>query len=71
MIRAFRFNERDGARQHGAVAGAYAADQRRDVGRGEGGGTGFLIDKDGTIATNHHVIENATRVRAPSRVTLP
>src|ERR1700719_383680 len=40
MIRALRFNERDGARQHGAVAGAYAADQRRDVGRGEGGGTG-------------------------------
>jgi S1-C subfamily serine protease len=30
---------------------------------GEGGGTGFLIDKDGTIATNHHVIENATRIR--------
>jgi S1-C subfamily serine protease len=29
----------------------------------EGGGTGFLIDKQGTIATNHHVIENATRVR--------
>jgi serine protease Do len=29
----------------------------------EGGGTGFLIDKEGTIATNHHVIENATRVR--------
>jgi S1-C subfamily serine protease len=30
---------------------------------GEGGGTGFLIDKDGTLVTNHHVIENATRVR--------
>ena len=30
---------------------------------GEGGGTGFVIDKEGTIATNHHVIENATRVR--------
>jgi S1-C subfamily serine protease len=29
----------------------------------EGGGTGFLIDKRGTIATNHHVIENANRVR--------
>jgi len=29
----------------------------------EGGGTGFLIGQDGTIATNHHVIENATRVR--------
>ncbi|APR84518.1 HtrA protease/chaperone protein [Minicystis rosea] len=29
----------------------------------EGGGTGFLVDKDGTIATNHHVIEGAARVR--------
>lgn len=25
---------------------------------GNGGGTGFLIDNDGTIATNHHVIEH-------------
>jgi serine protease Do len=29
----------------------------------EGGGTGFLIDDEGTIATNHHVIDHATRVR--------
>jgi len=29
----------------------------------EGGGTGFLIDKDGVIATNHHVVENASKVR--------
>jgi S1-C subfamily serine protease len=29
----------------------------------EGGGTGFLIDQQGTLATNHHVIDNATRVR--------
>jgi hypothetical protein len=28
----------------------------------EGGGTGFLIDTEGTIATNHHVIEDANRV---------
>jgi len=28
-----------------------------------GGGTGFLIDKRGTIATNHHVIEDAKRVK--------
>ncbi len=29
----------------------------------EGGGTGFLIDRQGTIATNHHVIEDAQTVR--------
>jgi serine protease Do len=29
----------------------------------DGGGTGFLIDKDGTIATNHHVIDGALRVQ--------
>jgi S1-C subfamily serine protease len=29
----------------------------------EGGGTGFLIDTEGTIATNHHVIENAAHAR--------
>jgi serine protease Do len=28
--------------------------------RGGGGGTGFLIDNKGTIATNHHVIDGAT-----------
>lgn len=26
---------------------------------GEGGGTGFLVDREGTIVTNHHVIEMA------------
>jgi serine protease Do len=29
----------------------------------EGGGTGFLIDGEGTIATNHHVIDGAAHVR--------
>lgn len=29
----------------------------------EGGGTGFLIDSDGTIATNHHVIDNAKELQ--------
>lgn len=29
----------------------------------EGGGTGFLVDNDGTIATNHHVIDAASAVR--------
>lgn len=30
---------------------------------GDGGGTGFLVDRDGTIATNHHVIDGASHVR--------
>jgi len=29
----------------------------------DGGGTGFVIDKEGTIATNHHVIGDAAAVR--------
>ncbi|MFW5739157.1 MAG: S1C family serine protease [Myxococcota bacterium] len=28
-----------------------------------GGGTGFLIDDEGTIATNHHVISSAKQIR--------
>jgi serine protease Do len=32
-------------------------------GQGEGSGTGFLIDGEGTIATNHHVIAGAANVR--------
>ena len=30
---------------------------------GDGGGTGFIIEKSGTIATNFHVIEHATDVK--------
>jgi serine protease Do len=30
---------------------------------GEGGGTGFVVDRNGMIATNHHVIEGASAVR--------
>ncbi len=30
---------------------------------GEGGGTGFIIDTSGTIATNYHVIQNATDLK--------
>ena len=32
-------------------------------GRSSGGGTGFIIDHDGTIATNSHVINQATSVQ--------
>ncbi len=30
---------------------------------GDGGGTGFVIDKNGTIVTNHHVIDEAKNVK--------
>ena len=30
---------------------------------GEGGGTGFLIDANGTIGTNHHVISHAEKIQ--------
>ena len=39
-------------------AGAASDDEER-----RGGGTGFIIDSRGIIATNHHVIGNATHVR--------
>jgi S1-C subfamily serine protease len=31
--------------------------------RGEGGGTGFLIDDAGTVGTNYHVIDGATEIK--------
>ncbi len=31
--------------------------------RSEGSGTGFVVDKNGYIITNHHVIENADRIK--------
>jgi serine protease Do len=30
---------------------------------GEGGGTGFLVDRAGTIGTNYHVIDQATEIK--------
>jgi serine protease Do len=33
------------------------------TGHGMAGGTGFILDVDGTIATNHHVVNGATAVR--------
>jgi S1-C subfamily serine protease len=32
-------------------------------GSGDGSGTGFLVDADGVLATNHHVIEGASQLR--------
>lgn len=31
--------------------------------RSEGSGTGFVVDKNGYIITNHHVVENADRIK--------
>ena len=36
--------------------------QKRSPSRRQGLGAGFLIDKDGTIVTNNHVVENANRI---------
>ena len=30
---------------------------------GDGGGTGFVVDRSGTIATNHHVIDHASEIK--------
>jgi serine protease Do len=35
----------------------------KQKGGAEGGGTGFLIDREGVIATNHHVVEDAAAIR--------
>lgn len=34
-----------------------------DYGSGEGAGTGMVLTSNGTILTNHHVIEGATRIK--------
>lgn len=36
---------------------------RVDTRFGQGSGTGFILAEDGTLATNHHVIDNARSVR--------
>ena len=35
----------------------------KQKGGAEGGGTGFLIDREGVIATNHHVVDEAAAIR--------
>jgi serine protease Do len=35
----------------------------KQKGGAEGSGTGFVVDREGTIATNHHVIDDAGHVR--------
>ncbi len=55
--------ERDAATLFEELAPAVVTVQVGDDQHVSGGGTGFLIDKRGTIATNQHVIADATRVR--------
>ena len=31
--------------------------------KGDGSGTGFLIDKEGTVVTNHHVVDDASAIK--------
>jgi serine protease Do len=56
-------NERTPAELFKEVSPAVVSISVKQKGGAEGGGTGFLIDRDGVIATNHHVVDSAASLR--------
>ena len=63
-----------GTKQTGDVAAIYAAARESVVSikTDDGSGTGFVVDTDGTIVTNAHVVGDAsTRSRCSSPTTRP
>jgi S1-C subfamily serine protease len=39
--------------------------------RSEGSGTGFVVDRNGYILTNYHVVENADRIKVKLAEAIP
>ena len=64
-----------GAKQTGDIAAIYAAARNSVVSikTSDGSGTGFIVDKDGTIVTNAHVVgtESTVQVQFADDETVP
>jgi serine protease Do len=61
LLRRFFGGEAPPPQRRGAPRGR--GDSEADAPRTSGAGTGFIVDKEGLILTNHHVIEGADTIR--------